>query len=512
MKTNLVWSELGAYDLHKEFSFENITHLRDLACNAMKERDSSGLFGKISMSKIVEGLIKVSQKISAVNENVQTNTFFFTKALLFIPDDQIPERIYNMECLEALYKILMYDPEIPQQNRVDFISDFRQKLSSMKSGFDHSDDLTEMLRYAFALVYFRDVVIARFADETITNPLNMRLDGHYKKIFLQAISEQGVEKCTRTYDTAPPDIKRGLCLTIKGLCSHLRLFSFQAREDKVQLLIKSGLLTFVRKALQDDNRVYCIDIITYLFEAGISTTITLIRDEHIIQDMCRSMIGATPSFIIAAFGLLQNIIIAAQQNTNIEREFSAVIIPDMMELVTSTISAPKQGQPPSNEVLMTYFAPFVSQLTTLKNVSVHEYLTKSGVFTLLINRMETTSPSGRLSIIRSLRDIANLSNPEVNAVLLNAGIIEHIKKMLPTLKGIASPIAEQILDKFSTRKTVTPTESKQTVEYTDGIEESKMSPAKMGEKRRPSAIPNEVIQTYSLSKRRISTNRSKEPL
>ncbi|EMD48355.1 hypothetical protein KM1_150300 [Entamoeba histolytica HM-3:IMSS] len=497
-------------DIEKlECNETNIFQLRDLAYKAMSTRNPSELLSKINPKEIAQGLVQISKTINeSTSKEFMTCVFIFVKALLFISDNQLMEELYKLSVLKSLFVILSYDPLFLSNNRPNFLEEFYSCINNMKEVIEQTETLTQLIEYSFALVYFRDVVIARFSDETVCAPITLRIDILNKKILIETINNKSIEKLLELYDSSLNQMKRGICITVKKMCYHLLLFTLPLREEYAKSMIDQGLIKIIKKGLLDDNKSFCLEALNSLFQCSTSIGLLLIKDE-ILQLIAKTILTSSTSFYYGAFQILIDILDVTDGNVTFEREMINTMIPSVIDILIQPLNDTSPIQLTNYNSYISHISSLVYHLSCSTAISVKPYIIQCGIFNKILQKLPTLTHSSQASVLQSLRNIIRLNNQDYTTQLLDAGMIEIVKEMIPSMSGMTLPIACEIIDSFKNRMSILPLSSSSSVptpEVTNGVQDlaqlSLPSPLK-----RPVDIENtmKMMEIDSPSKRRVMT-------
>ncbi|ELP87388.1 hypothetical protein EIN_096450 [Entamoeba invadens IP1] len=334
-----------------DFCEENMQTLRDAALKAMSSRNLKELTTKICLSDVIEGVVETAKSLAVTKKEFVSRLFLFVKALLFIPDEALFDELYNLQMVKAMFVILSYDQQIPPNNFINFYDDFKTRMKQMVEIFGKTEKMAKLIKHAFALVYLRDVVIARFADETIVAAINSRLDKINTQIFDEAVSSKVIEGFVSKYEFSNTTTKRGICIATKRLCGYLGLFPPSAREERAKQLITAGITEVIKYGLNDENKGYCLDVVSILLESGSVVAVSVI-EKGVLEEISKTAILSSGSFLYGAFQVLQQAMFVGENGVEYEKVMVSHVVPYVVNIL---------------------IGPFQSQLKNLTDVS-HEDL------------------------------------------------------------------------------------------------------------------------------------------
>ncbi|EMD49390.1 hypothetical protein KM1_139290 [Entamoeba histolytica HM-3:IMSS] len=438
------------------FTEENIKEIRDLAITSLASRNTSILFEKLTLQEIINGLIKFSKTINdTTKKDIVESVFIFVKVLLLLPDEKISDEIYQLSTLKALFVILTYDPQIPQTNRIYFFDDFKTKLAGIKEIVERSFAVKNLVEYAFALTYFRDIVVARFSDESIGTPINIRLSNTQRKILEESIKDQIFQKLSKKYETNnDKESRRGISITIKQYCSTLILYPLSTREERAKSIIETGILTTIFKGLNEEYKGYYLDSLTILFESGSNVAI-LLMENGLLEQIVRSGIYQQGSYLYGIFSFLQNSTIAYDGVIKYQTLLCEQFIPLIMNILMEPLNTQEKY---TKEVLGKYlerFSSFLLNFIKLPTPNVLPYIIQTQIFEKLLKVLSETTDCAQANIICTLKDICKLNNNEITQILIGSGMLVIIKDIKNDLPKICSPAVDEILTMFNHEPVIT---------------------------------------------------------
>ncbi|ELP86130.1 hypothetical protein EIN_327870 [Entamoeba invadens IP1] len=461
-----------------EFTSDNMCLLKETVLSAMTKRDNSELFDKISMEEIVRGFPIVLKQIERLEEKerlterdcndercggtkedlrrkireIKDDLFVFCKALLYLHDDKISEALFTLPNLEVLFKVLSFDATIQQNGPIDFLIEFKKNVGKMKEVFVKSERMSLLIETAFALTFFRDVVVARFADEPVTMPLNTKLATLHRLIFDTSLKENVIKQFVELYDTANDKQKKGICISAKRFCSHLSLFAQPIRQEKARLLIEGGILELFKKGFLDKNKAYCLDGISLLFESGVQVGMRIIR-EQMLQEIAKSVVNSAGSYLLGGFQLLYNVGFMNEGIQIFENAVVSTLIPEVFNILVEPILKPN-----FDEKYLAQFAAFVVVVSKINNDTIKKYVINSQIIPKFVECVRIGNNASRSVVLREVRDLMFMWEEYANKFIQN-GIVEVVKSQMDKMGGMAAPICQQIIEVFDTHTSAIPTQS-----------------------------------------------------
>ena len=162
---------------------ENVNKMCELAFETMSKQNTRRLYQKISIEDIGKNIQRISnENVSTKNREFYDKMFQFVKALLFIPEDQLVNELLQYKTLISMFFILSFDASIPEKRKVNFANEYKTHLKSMKSVFMNDETLNQLRQHSYAIIYFRDVVIARYSDELFVMKIDQALEDMNRRI------------------------------------------------------------------------------------------------------------------------------------------------------------------------------------------------------------------------------------------------------------------------------------------------------------------------------------------
>ncbi|CAI5758948.1 unnamed protein product [Candida verbasci] len=264
--------------------------------NLILERINQGSTAQFTRSNISEYLLDIDYfyKLKTIfdqseNEKNLTNLQLLSdiiKSLFSYNESPLLESMLDSEeKILVLASILEYDSEYP-----DYKADHREFLNNKPFKTVVPIDNVSIFKKDFYLTFMKDVVIARFADDSTYNFINSLIYSNQIEIFKYVKQSSILEKIFIMYDEeneqlSDVDLKRD---GVRMLHQYVLIAKSSQKQDFFPLLVKAGVFKMIRFALQDELdsiRVLGTELIVIIIEQDVSLVNSIDHEETTIDNL-----------------------------------------------------------------------------------------------------------------------------------------------------------------------------------------------------------------------------------
>ena len=473
------------------FNEENLGQIRDLVFKAWHMRNTQDLLTKVNLKDMTKSLNEMVKRYDEIDENSKEVLFDIVKVMMMCCDEKIYEEFYNVVNLKNIFVVLSFDSKLIGKSQTNFLDDYNERVAQIKHVVERSSALKQTIEYAFSLTYLRDVVTARYSDESICVPINFRLINLQKKIHEDSMKEKTIQKCIRAFGDADRETQRGISITIKQLCFYASFFGVRY-ENRVSTMIDNGIIEMIKIGLKSEFKSYYLDALKILFESGSVVTNHLIK-KNILRKVAKMCVNERSSCLFIAFDLFKWLLQREDVTLDCKSCILDAFLPDILDILILPLfeenlcnedeikkmkeeSKNKMEELPSTEIkpqkekknkkifvkrerrskYIERFFPFLQTLS-LSNVSqIFEYFIEKKILIQIIVILKNSidiEDCAKVNSVGFLKELIRMKLKDINDDskeiidhLIENNIVDEIKSIKESLPLISHPVCDEIVN------------------------------------------------------------------